>query len=265
MGIIINLISLFIGFFLCFFFWCVYGFIKHKQTIRMDKNEIYSYLNGGLSLKEALKKAFFNLNKYEALGLSDLTVDSVSRKLAGLSIKMDNENIVEIYSDFVYRYIYRQRNGRLKKPIDVSDEKVIYALDTLDINGRNGYFVIKPDKGEEIDKKYPTQSRNKIIKIRYVWAILFLIATVFFNYFFEVEDSWHYLWIIGNCITVLILIKLVDFGKPNKKRGIQAIILFLVITFFISLGSIFELVGYGIMALIYKKWAELGGANEEKS
>lgn len=149
MNLLLTIIILAVGFFL----WVVWGFIKYKSKERMDKNEVYSYLREGLSLKEALKKVFSNLNKYQSLGLQDSTIDRVSTGIADLAKTMDTDNIVEIYSTFVHRYIFR--NGRTKKPTNLSDQKIIYALETLDFNERNGYFVIKPDKNEDFDKKYP--------------------------------------------------------------------------------------------------------------
>lgn len=149
MNIFTTITVLIIGFFL----WVVWGYIKYKHRERMDKNEIYSHLHDGLALKEALKTAFSNLNKYQSLGLQDSTIDRVSTGIADLAKTMDTDNVVEIYSTFVHMYIFR--NGRTKKPTNLSDQKIIYSLETLDFNERNGYFVIKPDKNEDFDKKYP--------------------------------------------------------------------------------------------------------------
>jgi len=149
MNLFLAIIILAVGFFL----WVVWGFIKYKNKERMDKNEIYSYLHDGSSLEEALRKAFSNLNKYQALGLRDSTIGSVSSKIAELAKRMETDNVVEIYSTFVHRYIFR--NGQIKKPINLSDQKIIYALETLEFDERNGYFVIKPDKDDDFDKKYP--------------------------------------------------------------------------------------------------------------
>ena len=136
-----------------FFLWIVWGFIKYKNKERTDKNEVYSYLRDGLSLEEALRTAFSNLNKYQSIGLHNSTINKVSSGIAGLAKKMDTDNVIEIYSTFIHRYIYK--DGRTKKPTNLSDEKIIYALETLDFNERNGYFVIKSDKDDDFDKKYP--------------------------------------------------------------------------------------------------------------
>ncbi len=65
---------------------------------------------------------------------------------------MGTDNVVEIYSTFIHRYIFR--DGRLKNPKNLSDQKILYALETLEFNERNGYFVIKPDKDDDFDNKY---------------------------------------------------------------------------------------------------------------
>jgi hypothetical protein len=136
-----------------FFIWTVWGFLKYKQMERMDKNEITSYLRDGLSLHEALKRAFSNLNKFKHLGLQEATVEKVSDGIAGLEKMMSAGNVVEIYSSFIHRYIYR--NGKYKTPHNLSDQKIVYAIQALGLQERNGYYVIKPDEGVEIDKKYP--------------------------------------------------------------------------------------------------------------
>jgi hypothetical protein len=149
MNILATIAILIAGFFL----WVVWGFIKYKNKERMDKNEGYSYLRDGLSLEEALKTAFSNLNKYLSIGLNSSTIDKVSSGISGLAKTMDTDNVIEIYSTFIHRYIFR--DGRIKKPTKISDEKIIYALETLEFNERNGYFVIKPDKDDDFDTKYP--------------------------------------------------------------------------------------------------------------
>jgi hypothetical protein len=151
MNLLLAIVILAVGFFL----WVVWGFIKYKSKERMDKNEVSSYLREGLSLGEALKRAFSNLNKYQTLGLRNSTIDRVSTGIADLVKMMDTDNVIEIYSTFVHRYIFR--DGRIKKPINLSDQKIIYALETLEFDERNGYFVIKPDKDDDSDKKYPEQ------------------------------------------------------------------------------------------------------------
>jgi len=144
---------LIVGFLLWFFVSTIWAFFKYKIKERMDKNEIGSYLLEGFPLATAIEKAFSNLNKYHNLGLQSSTIERVSNGIAELEKTMDTNNVVEIYSTFVYRYIFR--DGRMKKPTNLSDQKIIYALETLNFNERNGYFVVKPDQDEDFDKKYP--------------------------------------------------------------------------------------------------------------
>ncbi len=153
MNFLTAIVVLIIGFFLWFFISTVWAFFKYKNKGRMDKNEIGSYLSEGLSLSKAIEKAFSNLNNYNNIGLRPSTIERVGKGIAELEKTMDVGNVVEIYSTFVHRYIFR--NGKNKKPTNISDQKIIYALETLDFNDRNGYFVIKPDRGEDFDKKYP--------------------------------------------------------------------------------------------------------------
>ncbi len=134
--------------------WAIWGFFKYKLRERGDKNEIYSYIREGSSLQTAIQKTFSNLNEFSDLGLSDSTVKSVSEGIAKLQkTGMSINNAIEIYSTFVYRYIFN--DGRDKKPKKLSEQKIIYALSSLEFQERNGYFVIKPDSGEDFNKKYP--------------------------------------------------------------------------------------------------------------
>ncbi len=126
-----------------YIFWILWGFIKYKSKESIDKKEVYSYLRDGLSLKQSLQKAFFNLNKTHNLGLQNSTINRVSTKIAKLVNIMNIDNVIEIYSTFVHRYIFE--NGSVKKPTNISDQKIIYAVETLEFNERNGYFILKPD------------------------------------------------------------------------------------------------------------------------
>jgi len=148
-----NLFITVIIFVLGFVLWVVLGFLKYKNRERMDKNEIYSYLSEGDSLFDAIKKAFSNLNEFSDLKLDQSTIEIVSSRIAELQKKMNVDNVVEIYATFIHRYIFDA--GRRMKPTSLSDKKILFALESLGLNERNGYFVIKPDKGEDFDKKYP--------------------------------------------------------------------------------------------------------------
>lgn len=136
-----------------FFIWIVWGFLKYKLIERGNKVQINFYLSNGLSLFDSIKKALQNLNKSRNLGLKDSTIKKVSEEIADLKQTMNINNIIEIYSTFIHRYIFR--DGRKMRPTNLMDEKIIYAAENLNFNEKNGFFVIKPDKGEDFEKKYP--------------------------------------------------------------------------------------------------------------
>ncbi len=149
MGFLSTIAVLIIGFFL----WNIWAFLKYKKIERKDKNEISSYILEGMSLAEAIEKTFSNLNNRKDIGLRPETIEKVSNELEELITIMDVSNVVEIYLTFLHRYIFDF--GRNMNPKNISDEKIIYAVETLDFNERGGYFVVKTDRAEEIDKKYP--------------------------------------------------------------------------------------------------------------
>jgi len=134
--------------------WFVGGYFKFRMMSRGMKIAVRMHLVTGLPLSEAIKKAFLELNQSRKLGLQDATIEKVSNKIASFEEMMNTDNVMDIYSTFVWRYIFRD-GGRMK-PKNLTDEKVIYALENLKFNEKNGFYVIKPDKGAEIDEKYPS-------------------------------------------------------------------------------------------------------------
>ena len=134
--------------------WFIWGFFKFRLITRGTKVAIRLHLASGLTLFDAIKKAFLDLNMSRNLGLHEITIEKVSSKIANLETIMDTDNVVEIYLTFIWRYIFR--DGRKMKPTNLEDQKIIYALENLDFNEKNGFYVIKPDTDyNEIDKKLP--------------------------------------------------------------------------------------------------------------
>ncbi len=149
MKIVVAIAALIIFFFL----WLVFDFLKYQGKERLNKNKVFSYLQDGLSLAQALKLALSNLNKNKALNLSDSIIERISSDIASLGDRMDVRNVVDVFSDFIYRYIFY--HGKYKNPKNLSEEKIIYALETLELQDRGGYYVIKPDMDrDEFRKKY---------------------------------------------------------------------------------------------------------------
>lgn len=149
MDFLTVVIILIVGFFLLM----VWRFSKYKMKEKKNKNEIYSYLSEGLPLSKAIEMSFSNLNRRQNLGLDTFTISNVSMGMADMIRIMDIDNVVEIYSMFIHNYIFKGDVG--KKPIKISGEKILYALENLNLQEKNGYFVIGPDKKEDWDKKYP--------------------------------------------------------------------------------------------------------------
>ena len=106
-----------------------------------------------MSLEKAVSLTFSNLNESHKLGLSLNTINKVANNISELTSKMDLDNAIEIYATFLHRYLFEMDS--LKTSVGVSDAQVLYAIESMEFNERNGYFVLKPDHGEKDDPKYP--------------------------------------------------------------------------------------------------------------
>lgn len=151
-----NFLSIIVILLIAFLLWVVWGFLKYKRNEKQAKAIIYECISKGMSLHDAVHVTFANLNQSYELGLSENTVQKIADKISGLTTKMDLDNAIEIYATFLHRYIFR--DGPVKKPQGVSDEKVRYAIESMQFDERNGYFVIKYDSGEDFDLKYPERN-----------------------------------------------------------------------------------------------------------
>ncbi len=149
----ITIISIVIAPLLTFLLWCIWGFIKYKRNEGQAKKIIYQCISKGMSLEKAVLLTFSNLNESHKLGLSPNTINRVARKISELTAKMDLDNAIEIYATFLHRYLFK--TDSLKTSTGVSDTGVLYAIESMEFNERNGYFVLKPDHGEKDDPKYP--------------------------------------------------------------------------------------------------------------
>lgn len=109
-----------------------------------------------MSLEKTILLTFSNLNESHKLGLSQNTINRVASKISELTTKMDLDNAIEIYASFLHRYLFE--TDSLKTSAGVSDAQVLYAIESMEFNERNGYFVLKSDHGEKDDPKYPRQN-----------------------------------------------------------------------------------------------------------
>ncbi len=147
------LIIVIIAYLLFFLVPIVWKFIEYKKLEKSYKQEIYEHLyRKGNSLSKSLEMAFSNLNEFKNLKLDYSIVLMVAREMSILNKIMSVENVIEIYPQFIYRYIFN--NGKNKRPKEISKEKLIYALENMSFDNNLGYFVLKPDKGDDFDKKY---------------------------------------------------------------------------------------------------------------
>lgn len=149
----ITIISIVIAPILAFLLWTVYGFIKYKRNEGEAKKIIYQCIAKGMSLEKAILLTFSNLNESHKLSLSQNTINRVANKISELTTKMDLDNAIEIFTTFLHRYLFEVDS--LKTSAGISDAQVLYAIESMEFNERNGYFVLKPDHGEKDDPKYP--------------------------------------------------------------------------------------------------------------
>lgn len=132
--------------------WLVLDFLKYKKQESRNKEAIEKHLMNGKNLGEAIETEFSGLNQSLQLNFDVATIRSISGKIASLDKKMDADNVIEIYSAFVHMYVFR--NGTLSKPSKLDKNKILYAVENLSLDEKDGYFVIKPDSPEEFDRKY---------------------------------------------------------------------------------------------------------------
>ena len=137
-----------------FIIWEIITYKKYKKSESKNKKKIMSYIQSGLSLSDAIEKDILDLNNRMPSKLNQQTIHTVSQQLAALQSIMSVDNVIEIYSTFIHRYINRNKS---KPHPNVRDEKVLYAVQSMDFDELNGYFRLKADKGDDFTNKYPAR------------------------------------------------------------------------------------------------------------
>mgnify|MGYP001577285572 FL=1 len=150
MNIILIIVIAVVGFIM----WEFIIYKKYKKTEAKDKQKIMSYIQSGLTLSDAIEKDFLDLSNRLPSKLNQQTISAVSQQLAALQSMMSVDNVIEIYSTFIYRYINRNTS---KPHPNVKDEQVLYAVHSMDFDQLNGYFRLKADKGDDFSNKYPAR------------------------------------------------------------------------------------------------------------
>src|SRR5882672_3870195 len=134
-----------------------YIFVRFRRLAELQKRQLSHYLSEGLALVDAIASVLSDLNRVRSLGLTESTINTVSQELASLSSVMDSGNVGDILAQFTQRYILLQTRIRLfpSAPLALDNAKVLYAAKHLDLQERNGYFLIRPSTQADFTTKYP--------------------------------------------------------------------------------------------------------------
>jgi len=136
-GFFIAIILLLAGFILLNLF----RFIIFMSLRKAYKVKINQYIVMGLSLFEAIKKDFKNLNVSRNLKLQSTTIEKVSHNIAELNKIMGIDNVAEVYSAFLFWFVFKSKVGT--SPKNLSDKKIILASENMEFDEKNGYYVLK--------------------------------------------------------------------------------------------------------------------------
>jgi hypothetical protein len=134
-----------------------YVFVRFRKLSALQKRQLSHYISEGLEFRDAIANVLSDLSREGSLGLTEATINIVSQKLANLSSMMDGSNVADILAQFTQRYILLQTRIRLfhSAPMTIDNAKVVYAAEHLDLQERNGYFLIRPSTHTDFTTKYP--------------------------------------------------------------------------------------------------------------
>jgi hypothetical protein len=127
---------------------------RFRRLAAEQKQKINAHLAEGLPLSESIATVLSELNRARSLGLTNATIDSVSTILANLSSKMDLDNVVEILAQFTQRYLLLETRTSRPHPRTLDNSKVLYAAEHLDLEERNGYYLMRPSTQADFANKY---------------------------------------------------------------------------------------------------------------
>jgi hypothetical protein len=132
-----EIIGLAIG---AFAIWSIYKFIKYKFQSSVFEVGLKRQLSFGKNLKEGLEKELHDLNSHLPKKLNPQTTMTLVDKMVSLQEKMTDENIAEIYGNFVSRHICKDSPPPYKVFPNMTDEKVIMEVNNMcffkNINGK---------------------------------------------------------------------------------------------------------------------------------
>jgi hypothetical protein len=134
-----------------------YVFVRFRRLAALQKQQLGHYLSEGLEFRDAIAEVLSDLSRERGLGLTEATINTVTQKLAGLASMMDSDNVADILAQFTQRYILVETRIRLfhSAPMAIDNAKIVYAAEHLDLQERNGYFLIRPSTHADFTTKYP--------------------------------------------------------------------------------------------------------------
>lgn len=142
---------------LAFVIRTTFVFARFRKLASEQKHQVGRYLSDGLSLTAAVERVLSELNQKRNLGLTQAAISTVSQQIAALSSIMDTSNIVDILAQFTQRHILLETRSNFfrKVPSALDNNRVLFAADHLDLQDRNGYFLLKPSTQADFKTKYP--------------------------------------------------------------------------------------------------------------
>jgi len=138
-----EIIGLAIG---AFAIWSIYKFIKYKFRSSVFEVGLKRQLSFGKNLKEGLEKELHDLNSHLPKKLNPQTTMTLVDKMVSLQEKMTDENIAEIYGNFVSLYICKDSTPPYNVYPNLTDEKVIMYVNNMCFNEVNGHFILDNSK-----------------------------------------------------------------------------------------------------------------------
>lgn len=123
----------------------IFAFTQLKASIRNNKKIISQQLSSGTPLPTAIENDFAELNINRKLNLATSTIQKISHNISSPNIKMGDLNIIEIYTSFLYWYVFKGNFGAT--PDNTDEEWLINASKNLKLKEKNdGYMLLYSKK-----------------------------------------------------------------------------------------------------------------------
>ena len=130
---------------------------RFRRLAADQKRQISGHLADGTSLAESIGRVISELNRARGLGLDNATISTVSKKMADLSSIMDTSNVADILAQFTQRYLLLETRTAPSSGKGLDNRKVLYAAEHLELQERNGYYLIRPSTEADFTTKYSNE------------------------------------------------------------------------------------------------------------